>query len=213
MTLVLFREWTSGWLPTVCTLAIIVWFGLPRYRPALLIVAGGAVFVRGITLITGVINEGDNSYSYLSRIAAALTLWDLIQYNPLLGFGPSNYYFYTPLFKILGYSNINFNSHNNYVDIVAETGFLGLAAFIWFAWAAGRYTLSVRERLPEGFPRAFAVSAFAAWVGTLISGALGDWFLPFVYNIGFTGFRSSMLAWLFLGSVIALERLSTHKTK
>jgi hypothetical protein len=36
---------------------------------------------------------------------------------------------------------------------------------------------------------------------------LADWLLPFVYNIGLKGFRSSLLFWLFLGLAIALERI------
>jgi hypothetical protein len=37
---------------------------------------------------------------------------------------------------------------------------------------------------------------------------MGDWFLPFTYNIGFPGFRAAMFAWLFLGGLMALERIS-----
>ncbi|NJM39422.1 MAG: hypothetical protein HC853_00955 [Anaerolineae bacterium] len=203
MTLGLFRGWTSGWLPAVCGLGVVVWLGVPRVRLPIVIVIAIIVFIQGLALVDSVRNEGDNAYSVLSRIAAFFTLWELIQYNPLLGFGPSNYYFYTPLFNILGYTNLNFNSHNNYVDLVAQTGFLGLGAFLWFAAVASRYTLKVSQRVPKDFPRAFAISAFGAWVGTLVSGAFGDWFLPFVYNIGFAGFRSSVLA---CSSWVALSR-------
>jgi hypothetical protein len=34
--------------------------------------------------------------------------------------------------------------------------------------------------------------------------------LPFVYNIGIAGFRASMLAWLFLGGLVALEQAVSH---
>jgi hypothetical protein len=36
--------------------------------------------------------------------------------------------------------------------------------------------------------------------------------LPFVYNIGFTGFRASVLAWLFLGGLISLEHVYLAKS-
>nr|NIM04092.1 hypothetical protein [Armatimonadota bacterium]NIO95573.1 hypothetical protein [Armatimonadota bacterium] len=36
----------------------------------------------------------------------------------------------------------------------------------------------------------------------------GDWVLPFVYNIGLRGMRSSILGWLFLGGVLALEAIT-----
>jgi hypothetical protein len=31
--------------------------------------------------------------------------------------------------------------------------------------------------------------------------------VPFVYNVGLDGFRSSMLGWLFLGGLVAMEAL------
>jgi hypothetical protein len=36
---------------------------------------------------------------------------------------------------------------------------------------------------------------------------LGDWVLPFVYNVGLAGFRSSMIGWIFLGGLVALETM------
>jgi hypothetical protein len=41
----------------------------------------------------------------------------------------------------------------------------------------------------------------------LIAGMLGDWFLPFVYNIGIAGFRSSILPWLFFGGLVTIDHL------
>jgi len=37
---------------------------------------------------------------------------------------------------------------------------------------------------------------------------LVDWFLPFVYNTGFPGLRTSVLAWMFLGGLAALDQVS-----
>jgi hypothetical protein len=44
-------------------------------------------------------------------------------------------------------------------------------------------------------------------VGILVAAVLGDWFIPFIYNVGLRGFRSSALAWLFLGGLVALEQI------
>jgi hypothetical protein len=61
------------------------------------------------------------------------------------------------------------------------------------------------HRLPEGFERAYMTGALGGLVGMLVAGMLGDWFLPFVYNVGLEGFRASGLAWMFLGAAVALE--------
>src|SRR5205823_6261109 len=98
----------------------------------------------------------------------------------------SNYYWYTPLFPIMGYA-VRFNSHNNYVDIVAQTGLVGLACLAWLAWAVGRVGWQLRTRVPEGFAQAYVYGALGGLAGTLVAGTLGDWVLPLVYNIGLTG--------------------------
>jgi hypothetical protein len=36
---------------------------------------------------------------------------------------------------------------------------------------------------------------------------LGDWIIPFVYNVGFDGFRASIFAWLFLGALLAMDQM------
>jgi len=45
-------------------------------------------------------------------------------------------------------------------------------------------------------------------MGMAAAGMLGDWFLPFVYNIGFRGFKDSYLGWLLLGGLTLLEHSS-----
>ena len=203
---VLNREWTSGWLPTALAIALVIWQAFPRWRVPMFVGGAALMFFRLWQSLEKYVLTDSNSYSLDTRVAAWTTLWQMIKINPIFGFGPSNYYAYTPLFPILGY-RVNFNSHNNYIDLLAQVGFLGLFAFGWFAWRSVRYVNAVQGRMPEGFERSYAVAAFAGWTATLVAGMLGDWFLPFVYNLGFVGTRSSLLAWLFVGSIVALDRL------
>ena len=203
---VLNREWTSGWLPTILAIGLVVWQAYPRWRLPMFAGGGALVAFRLWQSLEKYVLTDSNTYSLDTRVAAWTTLWQLIKINPIFGFGPANYYYYTPLFPILGY-RVNFNSHNNYIDLIAQVGFLGLIAFGWFAWRSVRYVGAVPARMPAGFERSYAVAAAAGWTATLVAGVLGDWFLPFVYNLGFVGTRSSLLAWLFVGGVIALDRL------
>jgi hypothetical protein len=39
---------------------------------------------------------------------------------------------------------------------------------------------------------------------------LGDWILPFAYNQTITGFDSAIFAWLMMGGMIALHRLTAQ---
>ena len=42
---------------------------------------------------------------------------------------------------------------------------------------------------------------------TLVAASLGDWLIPFVYNVGLRGMRASILAWIFLGGLAAIEQI------
>lgn len=42
---------------------------------------------------------------------------------------------------------------------------------------------------------------------------LGDWVLPFVYNVTFNGLRASVLGWIFLGGLVALERMTPTESR
>jgi len=202
--LVINRDWTSGWLPAVVSLAVITWLGAPKLRRAMLL-AGLAGAIWYLPQIIGFVMVGDNEYSLATRTDAWQIIGELVRINPVFGLGPANYYWYTPLIPIRGYAVV-FNSHNNYVDILAQLGLVGLACFLWFAAATGRLGLSLRRRVPDGFPRAYVYGALGGLAGTLAAGMLGDWVLPFVYNVGMNGFRASIVAWLFLGGLVVLAR-------
>ena len=52
----------------------------------------------------------------------------------------------------------------------------------------------------------------AAGAGALVLMLFADWILPFVYNIGFSGFQASVLVWLFLGGLVALEQMAARES-
>lgn len=194
-------DWKSGWIPPLIAMGAVV--VLRWWQTSFLAVAGGVI---GIPALAGALIASD-AYSYETRIDAWLVLLNIIRVNPILGVGPANYYYYTPLFGIRGYA-VQFNSHNQYFDIVLQIGVLGLACVLWFFVAVGQAGWRLRNRVEEGFATAYVYGALGGLVATVASGLLGDWFLPFVYNVGLAGMRSSILGWLFLGGLIALERMS-----
>lgn len=190
----------SGWISCLVCLVVIV--GFLSWRTLLALVPVGAVtaFLLWTELIVA---EG---YSISTRYEAWVIIGRIIKISPIWGLGFANYYWYTPLFPIRGYA-VSFNSHNNYVDIVAQTGAVGLICFLLFLWELGRLGWRLRKQAPAGFARAYVYGAFGALVGMAVAGMLGDWVLPFFYNIGLSGFRTSMLGWLFLGGLVSVEQI------
>lgn len=205
VALVLYSDWTSGWLPAGAVIAVMLVVSRSRWS-----FLAGLIGLISIGLkwdsIQRLLYSGDNPYSLMTRVEAWRIIWELVKVNPLLGLGPANYYWYTPLYPILGY-RVQFNSHNNYVDLVAQVGIIGLLVFVWLVIEIARLGWGLLERVPAGFPRAYVIGGLSGLAGMAVAGMLGDWFLPFIYNVGLNGFRPAILGWAFLGGLVALERM------
>jgi hypothetical protein len=190
----------SGWLPVLICIAAMI--GSRSWRAGLALIPVAALAAYFLT--TGVVSSEE--YSVSTRFDAWSIMAQIIKINPVWGLGFANYYWYTPLFPIRGYA-VSFNSHNNYLDIVAQTGFVGLVFFLLFLWQAGRLGWHLRDQVPQGFAQAYIYGALGGLAGMVVVGMFGDWVLPFFYNVGLSGFRSSMLGWLFLGGLVSLEQM------
>jgi O-antigen ligase len=97
------------------------------------------------------------------------------------------------------------NSHNNWVDLFAQFGIVGLSLFVWLAIEIAYLGIKLRRTFANGFEAGYTNSMLAAWLAALVLMLFADWILPFVYNIGFPGFQASVLLWLFLGGLVVLE--------
>jgi O-antigen ligase len=190
----------SGWVPALICVAVILGARWWRVGIALVVIT----LLSAGFLATQV--AAFDSYSISTRADAWLIMVQIIKVSPLWGLGFANYYWYTPLFPIRGYA-VNFNSHNNYLDIVAQTGLLGLLFFLLFIGYMGWLAWRLRHEMQSGFSRAYAYAALGGLVAMVVAAMLGDWVLPFFYNIGLNGFRSSVIGWLFLGGLVSLETL------
>jgi O-antigen ligase len=193
-------DWKSGYIPPLAGAAVII--GLRLKRKALIFIPVGIV-LGGYLLNQAIATD---QYSYSTRLEAWQIVLEISKVNPITGLGFANYYWYTPLFPIRGYAVV-FNSHSQYVDMIAQTGLVGLACFTWVFWSIGKLGWSLRNRVPEGFAQAYVIGALGGLIGTLVAGGFVDWILPFVYNIGMNGFRASVLAWIFLGGLVSIEQI------
>lgn len=202
--MIFLTSWASGWVPALVALGAVFLLRFPKVTvAAAILVAPLALYIttQGVESLMP-----QESYSRMTRLEAARVLGRIIKHSPIIGFGPANYHFYTPLVPILGY-RVRFNSHNQYIDLVAQAGLLGLVAFFWIVAELLRLALRLTRRHRAGFEKAYAMGVLGGCVGTVFSGLLGDWIVPFVYNVGIRGMRSSLLFWVFAGGLVALDRL------
>ncbi|MBE0411119.1 MAG: O-antigen ligase family protein [Anaerolineales bacterium] len=202
------RDWASGWAPGLVAVIAIIW--LRSWRLGLVItlvsVAGKFIFDPGLAADLVAADQ----YSIDSRAEAYRIVLELARANPLLGLGMSNYYHYTPLIPIWGYY-VPFNSHSQYIDLIAQTGLIGLGCFFWFVAEVGRLGWRLRTQVSGGFATAYVYGALGGLAGMLVAGYLGDWVLPFVYNIGLIGMRASLLGWMFLGGLLVIEKCTQNR--
>ena len=199
------RGWNSGWTPALVAIVAMFWVATPRLG-ALATILGFVAASSKFQKLVDLVMIGDNAYSLGTRLDAWLIVLKMVQVNPILGLGFANYNAYTPLFPIRGYA-VKFNSHSQYIDLIAQTGVLGLSCFLWFFLSMSIFTWRLSRYAPAGYPRAYVYAVFGGIIGTLVSAALGDWVLPFFFNIGMYGFRESVLSWVFMGGVVALAQI------
>ena len=106
-------------------------------------------------------------------------------------------------------------SHNNYLDIFAQTGAVGSIFFIWLLVSIGYMAIKTHVRAENPFEKSYSGVIIALLTGILVIMSFGDWLIPYVYNIGIEGFRTSSIIWLFLGALAPFykdqEKLATKK--
>jgi hypothetical protein len=204
------QEAASNWVGVGAAAAALVWLRFPRLRwPTVTLIV--ILAVTGLLFPT-VYNfaGGDREWQLTggSRLVLIQRVIEVTLRNPITGLGPAAYRFYAgmhPLPYLRAYwLEPQVNSHNNYVDLFAHTGVVGLALFAWFAMAVGGTGVRLRARYRDGFLGGYLNGVLAAGAGSLVLMMMADWILPHVYNIGFPGFQASVLVWLFLGGIVAL---------
>lgn len=208
------RQTLANWLGIAAAVGLLGWLRWPRLRWIVILVIL-------VMLLTGFLfsalfefagGEAEWAESGGSRLVLIGRVLEVTMRNPITGLGPASYRLYAGM-KPLAYGGAywvspQINSHNNYVDLFAHVGALGLALLSWFAVELARLGLRLRTRFTQGFAAGYVNGALAAGLGALVLMMFADWILPFVYNIGFLGFQASVLVWLFLGGLVALEQIA-----
>lgn len=194
------NDWKSGWVPAAVVAAALIGLRFKQVLPFTIpFVIMVAAYLAQDLIATDL-------YSWGTRVDAWLVVLDISRASPIIGLGFSNYYWYAKVFTLRGYTT-RFNSHSQFVDIIAQTGVLGLVCFMWILFEVGRLAWKIINQVPDGFAKGYAYGVFAGVLGSLMAAFLVDWLLPFAYNIGLDGVRASVLPWIFFGGLISLEQI------
>ncbi len=206
------RARSSNWVGMTVAVGTLIWLRWPRWRRVLTVAAlvGGIVFFPRVYQFAGGDDKWDESGG--SRLALIDRVIQVTLRNPVTGLGPAAYRSYARMEPLLYqgayWLEPQINSHNNYVDLFAHVGLLGMGLLAWFGVELARLGVKLRGLYSDGFASGYINGALAAGVGALVIMALADWILPHVYNIGFPGFQASVLVWLFWGGLVALQQMA-----
>lgn len=210
---VLERATASHWVGMGAVVGVLVWLRWPKLRWPAIVVLVALALMGGLSSAVYDFAGGDAEWAESggSRLLLISRVIDVTMRNPITGLGPAAYRHYARMEPLLYYRaywvDPQINSHNNYVDLFAHGGLLGLGVFLWFAVELALLGLRLTKRYTTGFEAGYVNAMVAAWAGSLVLMLFADWILPHVYNIGFPGFQASLPVWLFLGGLVALENV------
>jgi O-antigen ligase len=196
--------WLSGWLPSLAALATISLLKSKRlFLIFLLLVAVYLVLNWSYYAFTVWVDE--RSESGETRLTAWAYNWQVTGKHFLFGTGPAGYAVYYMAY----FPDKAMATHSNYIDIISQTGIVGLAFCLWSFAALGwtGYKLCKRLKGRGDFGEGFAAAALAGWAGCIVAMGLGDWLFPFVYTQTIAGFDYAVYSWILLGGMMALSNI------
>jgi O-antigen ligase len=196
--------WLSGWVPSVVGISILLLFRSRKWLVLFLIVVSVVVVLRADTWRQVV--EAENTESGVTRVAAWNRALRLVDDHLLFGTGPAGYYFY-----MLVYGGARQLSHNNFLDILSQTGIIGFICFVWLWLAIGWTTWRMYRSIPRpGFRYGLAGSLVAAYFVSIVCMMLGDWITPFPYTQTLRGIDYTIWHWMMAGLTVALYYERQH---
>lgn len=207
------QEALSNWFGFAVVIGVLIWLRWTRLRG---IIVGITLLLLAADFLFPALWEfagGDDEWfeSGGARLALIQRVVEVTLRNPITGLGPAAYRLYANAapfqYAHIYWIDPRISAHNNFVDLFAHVGLVGLALFGWFCWELARLGLALRQRYQEGFAAGYVNGMMAAGAASLVLMMLADWILPFVYNIRFMGFQASVLIWLFLGGLVTLDHL------
>ncbi len=211
ISLALGISWLSGWVPIVVAVGVLV--GLYSRKLMFLgllaiVVWGAANFNYVSTIFTGEQDESGNT-----RAIAWARAFGVVEKHFLFGAGPAGYEYY---FQSYGYYKGNIGvgqlSHNNYIDIIAQTGIVGFSLWVWMWLGQGWMMWKLfNKHFDDPFLSSLRYSLVVCYPAILVSMMLGDWVTPFPYTQGLGGIDYTIWSWMLSGTAIALYYFTPTK--
>jgi len=196
--------WLAGWLVPAVALVVVSFLRSKRLFLVLLLLL--AIYLAlSWDYWVDVVAAREASESGYTRLNAYRQNWQVTRYHFLFGTGPVGYAVYYMTY----FPNAAMASHSDYIDVLAQTGIVGLVLYLAFfgalLWTGYRLVRRVKGR--GDFVEAYANALFAGGVGCVVAMGLGTWLIPFIYTASLAGFDHAVYSWILLGTIVALQQI------
>jgi O-antigen ligase len=199
--LVLQTAFFSGWAAPLLA-ALVITFVRSRLAGAGLSAVAGLAIGLNWDVVYDAVYGGAEAKGDLTRLEIWANAWDLFAHHPLLGTGPAGYAVYFQSFY--GDTGFALSTHSTYWDVLLQTGLVGAVVFAWLLGSLLLVGCRACARHRSGFVGGYAAAGVGGLAGLVLTMAMGDWFIPFVYNQTIAGFRYTVHSWVFLGFLASL---------
>lgn len=195
--------WLAGWVPLIAVFLIVSFFRSPKLALAIVVLMIVMVAI-GWDYLSEVINL-ENRISGTTRLTAWGMNWRITKDHLLFGTGPAGYAIYYMTY----FPNQAMATHNNYLDMLAQTGIVGFSFLMWFFIRLIWMGWKVLQRLKGkgDFVEAISAACLAGSLGGLMMMFFGDWLFPFAYTQTIAGFDYSVYNWIFMGVILSLDAM------
>jgi len=122
--------------------------------------------------------------------------------RPVLGVGVANYH--NGLLKYIGANAVLLPAHNQYIQIAAETGVVGLISYCSILFVAIRYSFEVFRKTLDEKMRYIALGFIGMW---------GWYCIQSFFDTYLFGDKFSMMFWLMVGLNASLYRIYKNENK
>jgi O-antigen ligase len=204
-------SWLSGWLPVVLAVGLVT-VAYSRKLAVLFALVGIAYLLSTGEVFSSNL-ERENLESGVTRTAAWEQTLDIVRDHLFLGTGPAGYHYYLTAYGTFR-SGIAQLSHNNYIDVIAQTGMVGFLGYLSFWIGVGLMAWKLlRAPMPSDLLRGLKYAALACYPVTLLSMMLGDWVIPFPYTQTLAGVDYTIWHWMMAGIIIALYYFGSDQAR
>lgn len=108
------------------------------------------------------VNIYPSNYAVIERLAHWQAATNMAAAAPLFGLGLGSYEVVYEDYRLINWKEALGHAHNQYLNLLAETGFVGVVAYCLFWLIILRLTWATR-RHPDAFARAIAVGLLGSW--------------------------------------------------